>query len=212
MTEAEWLASTEPRRMLNWLKNKGSRRKQRLFACACCRRFWPLLTDQRSRNAVDVAERYAEGIESYEWLSSARDAALQPYKNSPIGALSHVAAAAAFYATKGSVRLAAHNAAAATASVSSAFRDQDQADLLRCIFGHLFVRAGIAEAWLTRNDGIITKLAQAIYDERAFDRMPILADALEEAGRTDVEILNHCRLPGEHVRGCWVIDTLLGRS
>jgi hypothetical protein len=212
VTEAEWLACTEPRRMLNWLKNKGSRRKQRLFACACCRRIWPLLTDQRSRNAVDVAERYAEGIASYEWLSSARDAALQPYKNSPIDTLSHAVAAAAFYATKGSVRLAARSAAAATASVNSAFREQDQADLLRCIFGHLFFRAGFAEAWLTWNDGIITKLAQAIYEELAFDRMPILADALEEAGCNNVEILNHCRQPGEHVRGCWVIDALLGKS
>jgi hypothetical protein len=55
-------------------------------------------------------------------------------------------------------------------------------------------------------------MAQAIYDERAFDRMPILADALEEAGCPDQDFLGHCQSGGEHVRGCWVIDLLLGKS
>src|SRR5581483_9370855 len=55
-------------------------------------------------------------------------------------------------------------------------------------------------------------LANQIYTDRAFDRMPILADALEEAGCTNADILNHCRQPGEHVRGCWVVDLLLGKS
>src|SRR5581483_3643837 len=66
--------------------------------------------------------------------------------------------------------------------------------------------------WLTWNDSLVRRLAQAIYDERAFDRLPILADALEEAGCTNADILNHCRQPGEHVRGCWVVDLLLGKS
>ena len=54
-------------------------------------------------------------------------------------------------------------------------------------------------------------LAASIYADRAFDRLPILADALEEAGCTDAEILNHCRQPGEHWRGCWVVDLILGK-
>jgi hypothetical protein len=65
---------------------------------------------------------------------------------------------------------------------------------------------------LTWNDRCVGKLAQAIYDEQAFDRLPILADALEEAGCTDADILNHCRSGGEHVRGCWVVDLVLGKS
>ncbi len=48
--------------------------------------------------------------------------------------------------------------------------------------------------------------------DRAFDRMPILADALQDAGCDNLNILNHCRQPGEHVRGCWVVDLLTGRS
>jgi hypothetical protein len=62
------------------------------------------------------------------------------------------------------------------------------------------------------NDGTIKRLAQALYDDQAFDGLPILADALTDSGCTDDDILNHCRLPGEHVRGCWVIDLLLGKG
>jgi hypothetical protein len=58
----------------------------------------------------------------------------------------------------------------------------------------------------------VKKLAAAIYDDTAFDRLPILADALEEAGCHDAEILAHCRGPGPHVRGCWVIDLLIGKE
>jgi hypothetical protein len=68
------------------------------------------------------------------------------------------------------------------------------------------------DAWLSWSDGMVVKMAQAIYDDRAFDRMPILADALEEAGCSDQDILRHCREPGEHVRGCWAVDLLLGKS
>ncbi len=67
-------------------------------------------------------------------------------------------------------------------------------------------------SWLAWNDGAIRKIAQTIYDARAFDRLPLLADALEDAGCTDAAVLSHCREPGEHVRGCWVVDLLLGKS
>ena len=67
---------------------------------------------------------------------------------------------------------------------------------------------------LTHDDsgGTISNLAQSIYTDRAFERMPILADALEEAGCNDAAILGHCRGPGPHVRGCWVVDFLLGKQ
>jgi hypothetical protein len=70
----------------------------------------------------------------------------------------------------------------------------------------------ITPAWAAWNDGTIPKLAQAIYEERAFDRLPILADALEEAGCDNADILAHCRQPGPHVRGCWVVDLLVGKE
>jgi hypothetical protein len=64
-------------------------------------------------------------------------------------------------------------------------------------------------SWLTLT---VRQLTQAIYDEGAFERLPILADALEDAGCDNADILNHCRQPGEHVRGCWVVDLVLGKE
>jgi hypothetical protein len=85
-----------------------------------------------------------------------------------------------------------------------------QCDLLRDLFGNPFRPAAIEPSWLEWNDRCVTRLARAIYDERKYQEMKILADALEEAGCTNPDILTHCRQPGEHVRGCWVIDLLLG--
>jgi hypothetical protein len=87
-----------------------------------------------------------------------------------------------------------------------------QVDLLRDLVGNPFRRARLDISWLAWNDGAIHKIAQNIYDDRAFDRLPLLGDALEDAGCDDADILSHCRTPGEHVRGCWVVDLLLGKS
>src|SRR5207302_11255992 len=89
-----------------------------------------------------------------------------------------------------------------------------QADLLRCIVGPLLFRAppAVHPAWLGWNGGTVLHLAQAIYDERSFDRLPVLADALEEAGSDNEELLSHCRGLGPHARGCWVLDVLLGKG
>ena len=58
----------------------------------------------------------------------------------------------------------------------------------------------------------VCKLAQGVYDDRAFDRLPVVGDALEDAGCDNADILDHCRQPGQHVRGCWVVDMLLGKE
>jgi len=87
-----------------------------------------------------------------------------------------------------------------------------QALILRDILGNPFRPVSLGPAWLTWNDGTVPTLAQAIYDDRAFDRLSVLADALEEAGCQDADILDHCRSGGEHVRGCWVVDALLDKS
>jgi hypothetical protein len=75
-----------------------------------------------------------------------------------------------------------------------------------------FRLVSVDPSWLEWDGGTAPRLAAAIYDERAFDRLPILADALEDAGRTDADILGHCRSGREHVRGCWVVDLLLGKA
>jgi hypothetical protein len=83
---------------------------------------------------------------------------------------------------------------------------------IREIFGNPFRPVAVNPAWLAWNDGTVRRIAQSIYDKRAFDRMPILADALEEAGCDNEDILNHCRGEEPHVRGCWVVDVVLGKK
>jgi hypothetical protein len=85
----------------------------------------------------------------------------------------------------------------------------EQAGFLRDIFANPFRPAAFDPAWRTP---IVRRLAEAIYDERAFDRLPILADALEEAGCANADILSHLRGPGPHVQGCWVLDLVLGKE
>ncbi|HEY7428094.1 MAG TPA: hypothetical protein VH682_27925 [Gemmataceae bacterium] len=89
---------------------------------------------------------------------------------------------------------------------------QIQSRFVRDIFGNPFRPTVIDSTWLAWNDSTVVKLAQGIYEAHDFADMPILADALEEAGCADADILNHCRQPSEHVRDCWVIDLLLGKS
>jgi hypothetical protein len=88
-----------------------------------------------------------------------------------------------------------------------------QAQLVRCIFGNPFrPLPEIDLSWLAWNGGAARKLAASIQAERRFGDLPVLADALEEAGCTSEDILRHCRDGGEHALGCWVIDLLLGKA
>jgi hypothetical protein len=84
-----------------------------------------------------------------------------------------------------------------------------QCNLLRCTFGNPFSPVTLDPAWRTP---AVVQLARSLYEERRFEDMPVLADALEEAGCQDATVLEHCRGPGPHVRGCWVLDLLLGKE
>jgi hypothetical protein len=213
MTQEEWLACAEPRTMLEFLMDflpgKVSERLLRLFGCACCRRIWHLL-DERSRNDVEHAERVAEGL------------ARLPRTRRDVFSEAEVAVSGTL-ATHGfdAARVAAENTALMVgfdAALKGMFNDYTprivaeraaQSDLLRCIFGNPFRALNAEPAWFTPT---VIALAQAIYEERAFDPLPVLADALEEVGCENSDILNHCRQTGEHVRGCWVVDLVLGKE
>jgi hypothetical protein len=102
---------------------------------------------------------------------------------------------------------------------SQAAEERSQCDILRCIVGNPFRPVTLSPAILDWNDSVVVRLAQAIYEqrimpERSLDNglLAILADALEEAGCTDTDILGHLRGPGPHVRGCWPVDLCLGKS
>jgi hypothetical protein len=86
--------------------------------------------------------------------------------------------------------------------------------LIRDIFGNPFAAPPPFDpSWLQWNDGTVRRIAESIYAERAFARMPVLADALLDAGCDNDDILSHCREPGAvHARGCWVVDLLTGRQ
>jgi hypothetical protein len=216
MTEQAWLECTDPEPMLELLRGKVSDRKLRLFACACGRSYLHRMYSEQDRRILgvmeryteqdrrilDVEERYADGQARIEELIAAYEAA----GNDPVDASD----AAHFDPYLNAYYNNAHYVDR-FGTIPEAVRLM-QCALLRDLFGNPFRSAQINTAWLSWNDGTVPKIAQAIYDERAFDRMPILADALEEAGCTNTDILNHCRQPGEHVRGCWVVDLLLGKE
>jgi hypothetical protein len=230
VTEREWLACTNPKLMLEFLWGKATERKMRLFACACVRRFWSHLTDERSRRAVGVAEREADGSGGEEVLRLAeRDAkAAIPSLSLAVHPSDQAAAAGAIAVVNADSVEASRLACGWGRNVSLALAyEQKPGDLIRAkdracadwdgvavallldLFRTLFRPVVLDPAWLAPN---VVNLAQAIYDERAFHRLPFLADTLEEAGCQDAEILDHCRSDGPHVRGCWVVDLILGKK
>jgi hypothetical protein len=227
VTEAEWSNCQDPTPLLHFLAGKVSERKLRLLACACCRTAWSLLTDPRSREAVEVAERYADGAAGQRELTRARGQALiatgrgarPPAAWAAYEAANNQAAAtvanACAYVASGRARaawLSAETNQAAAWGVMQAIQiacEREEAELARDIVGNPFHPASLDPAWLEWAGGLVAQLAEGIYEERAFDRLPILGDALEEAGCDKEEVLSHCRLSGEHVRGCWVVDLIL---
>jgi hypothetical protein len=221
MTEAEWLACADPQPMLVSLRGQASERKLRLIACACCRRLWHLLVGKQGRQAVEVAERFADGLAGQDEVSAASAGlaylAHLDRASSEIarGFFAHTAVSYLFAAAEGGAvgYAEAVSSWAAGADHSYAVAHAAQADLLRCIFGSPFrPLPRLNAAWLAWESGTVPKLAAAIYEEQAFDRLPILADALEEAGCDAAELLAHLRGPGPHARGCWALDTLLGKG
>ena len=219
MTETEWLGCTDPIPMLEFLRGKVSDRKLRLFAVACCRKIWPLLADGRSCNAVEVAERFVDGFSTRHDLAAANQTANQPCYdaiNRADGWDDHaMAAIAAQKAADDSPDFALSVISHAAIlgdhhdTARQTVRYTEQCCLLRDILGNPFRPPPVSPFWQTTT---VKAVAEAIYNERAFDRLPILADALEDAGCQDADILGHCRQPGEHARGCWVVDLLLGRN
>jgi len=227
MTEAEWDACYDPQKMLDFLRGRGSDRKLRLFACAACRQAWDELTDPASRRAVQVAEHYADGlvgraelaraakeVPQSEWTGKEPDI-FNWYLVTPTVAadMTDLRTYAWLTAEPNLPDLTPERAAALWAEHGDRLLASDyQADLLREIVSNPFRPVALDPSWLAWNDGAIRKMAQSVYDARAFDRLPLLADALEEAGCDNAGVLTHCRQPGEHVRGCWVVDLLLGKT
>jgi hypothetical protein len=226
MTEDEWMACADPTRMLEavisanpewhtltrrwlvWLGFVSKRpavqvgeRKLWLFNAACARRMWARL-DELHRLAVEATERCVDGNESREAAIAATHAAWR--SNSTVSTGFQLSTAMAGYMGRSPYAFCLYRLNDDLAM---------HAALLRDILGNPFRPAhAVDPSWLAWNDGIVAKLAAAIYEGRRFADLPILADALEDAGCADAAILAHCRGAGEHVRGCWVVDLLTGRG
>jgi hypothetical protein len=221
MTEKEWLACDDESEMVHHLGGTASKRKARLYAAACCRHAWDALPVGPCREAVEVAERLADGLAR----EKERLAALRPLKKNrshPIW--NAVWAAKCAVARTTPHMLSAHLNTANLVAQHRAGRDGDIQNrlweleratypgLLRCIFGNPFRPAAIAPGVLAWHDGLLVAQAQRMYESRDFAEMAVTADMLEDAGCRDAQVLAHCRSPGGHARGCFVVDLLLGKT
>jgi hypothetical protein len=211
-------------------RKKIRQRKLRLCLCACFRLHWECVRVQVGR-AVEVAEQYADGLATKKQLRAARRAA----EAEVVGEMGkegwwtrhNNAMVRSDWDTDPFITAAAM-AAAETITYEDVLRglfngmsgQLNQATrLLRDLFGNPFRPVTLDPTWLTWGDRTVVRLVQAAHQERELPsghldraRLAVLADALEEAGVTDPDLLDHLRGPGPHVHGCYVLDLILGRQ
>ena len=203
MKEKQWLTTTRPHRLLAHLGGTASERKLRLLAVACCYRIRALLTEPLWWSAVEVAERFADGLGDAHEIGVARD------RTADLGPLGNEGAAVLICCTVGGWFVPSSALASAGAAARNAAERKAQADLARDIFGNPFRSVTFSPDWRTDT---AKQLAHTMYEAREFSAMPILADALQDAGCDSDDILTHCRDANQvHVRGCWVIDLVLDK-
>jgi hypothetical protein len=182
-------------------------RRLRLFASASCRReVWSDFTDDNVTKAVVTAESYADGLIPFTEVDQLRNELLAPLSEVVSRRLEELLKIVSLLATDSRYETEGP-LSSITRQIGGRFPNQShvQSDLLRDIFGPLpFRPVTLDPDCLTPT---VKALGEAIYQECAFDRLPILADALEENGCKQEEVLKHLRGEGEHVRGCWCSET-----
>ena len=239
MTETQWLTSVSPRPMLDHVRSRASVRKLGLLAAAACRQVARHFDDPGMLPVVEAVERQAEGEASFEeWQAAVRAAERYGIEAATtVGDSPAVAARLALRALVSSPTAAALDVVLAWAEACEVRAAEPgrhrptvraiqrrQADLFREILGDPFLDRTVVPAWMTTGGsaifgGLTTRvsetakgLADGIQADQAFERLPILADALEDAGCSDADLLAHLREPGHHVRGCWALDLVLGKG
>jgi hypothetical protein len=227
LSESDWLAGTDPEPMLEWLQESGaaSDRKLRLLAVACCRRLTHLMDDSGLWSALTIAERFADGSADDQTRETCFEDTFDRWCQ---GWFDVPEAVVTTLASKDDVDHCRFDCCRVLRCVADAVASKRihwgytgenpgvhaaeraaHCRLIRCIFGNPFRALVVDPRWLTPE---VVGLARAIDEERAFDRMPALADALEAADCNHRGILQHCRSQTEHARGCWVVDALLGKE
>jgi hypothetical protein len=232
-----WAESADAVRMVRALMRRSrppTLRKLRLYSVATCRRFWDRLPGAEARAAVETLEAYLEGQAAWRDVVAARRRASEAHLHTSAEANEQRPAATRLAevhvgdywgmvdftlnqcASQGGIEFphrfdTGYNCIVAglRPDLQARFPDPEQVALVRCVFGDVGLRSGPDRRHVTKT---AVGLARAMYDTRDFSGMPILADALQDAGCDDADILGHCRGDGPHVRGCWVVDRLLGKS
>jgi hypothetical protein len=207
MTEAEWLACDEPYAILQAAGARATERKLRLFCVACCRQVLHLAPAARRKSAeaaLGVAERFADGRATKAARLKAEKKARGSYSMVHATLPARCTPSDGFYAARHAVEFAGYGKKGVGDDVTRAA----QAALARDILGPLDYRPVVLDPnWLTST---VTALARQVYESGDFSPMPILADALQDAGCDSPDVLDHCRGPGPHVRGCWAVDLIRG--
>jgi hypothetical protein len=213
-------------------------RKTRLLICACVREgLWHLLTDARSRAAIEIAELFADGRATIEELTAAKTAAGAAASDVPsipaAGGMSTARGACSaawavtwslavapsavvrYYEAAGGEREGLGLGYGAVLSIGRPAPRFALDELLAREFADIVGpdrMPTVDPAWVSWNDGTVVQIAHSIYERRDFSLLPILGDALEDAGCNNEDIITHCRSEGLHARGCWVLDLLLGQQ
>jgi hypothetical protein len=221
MTEAEWLATFDLDEMIEYLDFRSLTRKKRLFGVAACYRVRHLLEDECGRVALVTYEKELDSqsivrndpaVRSAEMEMMAKLMRAQGTDTPPPPMLVLEAVNAL---QSGNCRRAAYLSWLAWShtqndpDTAAKIGTRVYAELLRDIFGNPFRPVAFSGSW--RTDTAVS-LARTMYEARDFSAMPILADALQDAGCDSEDVLTHCRGDGPHVRGCWVCDLVLGKE
>ncbi|VTR93161.1 Uncharacterized protein OS=Sorangium cellulosum (strain So ce56) GN=sce5710 PE=4 SV=1 [Gemmata massiliana] len=219
MTEAEWLTCAEPAPMLEFLRGRASDRKLRLFVCGCVRQTH--LNAEQTNRVLRVAEDIADGLAVDKERNELLEALYDPEEG--IDAI-HIDLLIRSPNTRWVDERVADEARVVgfqTVPFQSLNHRRTewqkivqseharQTTTLRDTFGNPFRPITFSPEWRT---GTAVSLAQQMYESRDFGTMPILADALQDAGCDSADVLDHCRGEGPHVRGCWVVDLVLGKA
>ncbi len=220
MTEAEWLTTTDPGKLLTLLEDRVSARKLRLFMCACCRKIWGLLQAGCCQESVEIAERFVDGCATDEERLEAGRRAWKYFVDSRTAGNGNAYASAATCCDRPGEhsKLFRHalqvywNLRHNGSPIDTPLPDTFFCAAVREVVGNPFRTPEVDPAWLGWNDGAVVKMARVIYEERRFEDLPILGDALEDAGCACPDLLAHCHQGGEHYRGCWVVDLVLGKG
>jgi hypothetical protein len=213
--EAKWLKLANPDEIFRRINHVVTPRERHLFACACCRHMLSLLPRLRLSQQLALAESCVEGeVERSVVREQGRAARCDSVG---VDVVSDWAKEAIRSLCDGQLYEPCHHAARALRDQARG-RDwsaamKQQVTILCDLLGHLLhPTVRFDPAWLRWNDGTVGKMADAIYRDNTFGDVPILADALEEAGCENPVILHHCRAKMRHYRGCWVVDALLDKK